>query len=106
MASTMEIIQAEYPGRITLTADELAPLIQLSVHYIRREVRAGTFPIPWKRIGSRILFPVAAVATSLDEGITPPPPPPRKPGRPKKTDTIKRNQAQYSSPLMPEHNNE
>ena len=103
MAKTLDIILAEFPGRITLSVDELAPMIHMSAQYIRREVRSGKFPIPWTRIGVRIMFPIAAVVTAIDNGCQPQPIPRRR-GRPTKAESIKNKQAQYS--LLPEQNHE
>lgn len=87
MTTTMDIIRTMYPDRITLSVEELAPLIHLSTCYIRKEVRAGRFLIPWRRIGSRIMFPVSAVVTTLDGGD--PPPTPRRRGRPTKAEQMR-----------------
>lgn len=86
--TTLEIIRTKFPDRITLSVEELAPLIHMSKTYIRKAVRAGKFPIPWKRIGSRIMFPVSAVVSTLDDGTSPPKPPKR--GRPKKAEQLAR----------------
>ncbi|MDG4475604.1 hypothetical protein [Thiovibrio frasassiensis] len=86
MTTTMDIIRTMYPDRITLSVEELAPLIHLSTCYIRKEVRAGRFLIPWRRIGSRIMFPVSAVVTTLDGSDSPPIP--RRRGRPTKAESI------------------
>ncbi|MBU1404324.1 MAG: helix-turn-helix domain-containing protein [Proteobacteria bacterium] len=88
MTTTMDIIRTMYPDRITLSVEELAPLIHMSKTYIRKEVRAGRFLIPWRRIGSRILFPVSAVVTTLDGSDSPPTP--RRRGRPTKAESIER----------------
>lgn len=85
--TTMDIIRSKYPDRITLSVEELAPLIHMSTHYIRKAVRADRFPIPWKRIGNRIMFPVSAVVSTLDDGTLPPPK--RGPGRPRKIEKIR-----------------
>ncbi|MHB1185067.1 MAG: hypothetical protein ACYC4A_10265 [Desulfobulbia bacterium] len=87
MSTTMDIIRTMYPDRITLSVEELAPLIHMSTCYIRKEVRAGRFLIPWRRIGSRIMFPVSAVVNTLDDGTLPPPK--RGPGRPRKIEQIR-----------------
>ncbi len=88
MTTTMDIIRTMYPDRITLSVDELAPLIHMSPSYIRKAVRAGRFPIPWRRIGNRIMFPVSTVVTTLDEcGL---PPAPGRRGRPSKAEQIAR----------------
>lgn len=86
--TTLEIIRTKFPDRITLSVEELAPLIHMSKTYIRKAVRAGKFPIPWRRIGSRIMFPVSAVVATLDDGSSPPTP--RRPGRPTKAEVIAR----------------
>jgi hypothetical protein len=87
MTTTMDIIRSKYPDRITLSVEELAPLIHMTPPYIRKEVRAGRFLIPWRRIGSRIMFPVSAVVNILDDGSSPPPK--RGPGRPRKIEQIR-----------------
>lgn len=87
MSATLDIIRTMYPDRITLSVEELAPLLPLSPQYIRKEVRAGRFLIPWRRIGSRIMFPVSAVVTILDGGDSPPTP--RKRGRPTKAEQMR-----------------
>lgn len=87
MTTTMDIIRTMYPERIFLSVEELAPLIPLSPPYIRKEVRAGRFLIPWRRIGSRIMFPISAVVSTLDGGD--PPPTPRRRGRPTKAEQIR-----------------
>ena len=86
--TTLDIIRTRYPDRITLSVDELAPLIHMSTHYIRKAVRAGIFPIPWKRIGNRIMFPVSTAVSTLDDGSSPPKPPKR--GRPSTAEVIAR----------------
>jgi len=88
MTTTMDIIRSKYPDRITLSVEELAPLIHMSTHYIRKAVRADRFPIPWKRIGNRIMFPVSTVVSTLDDGSSPPKPPKR--GRPSTAEVIAR----------------
>lgn len=88
MTTTMDIIRTMYPDRITLSVEELAPLIHMSKTYIRKEVRAGRFLIPWRRIGSRIMFPVSAVVATLDDGSSPPTP--RRRGRPTKAESVAR----------------
>jgi len=88
MTTTMDIIRTMYPDRITLSVEELAPLIHMSTTYIRKAVRAGLFPIPWKRIGNRIMFPVSAVVATLDDGSSPPQP--RRRGRPPKVEQLAR----------------
>ena len=88
MTTTMDIIRNKYPDRITLSVEELAPLIHMSTHYIRKAVRADRFPIPWKRIGNRIMFPVSTVVSTLDDGSSPPKPPKR--GRPSTAEVIAR----------------
>jgi len=88
MTTTMDIIRTMYPDRITLSVEELAPLLPLSPQYIRKEVRAGRFLIPWRRIGSRIMFPVSAVVAILDNSSSPIAP--RHPGRPTKAEVIAR----------------
>lgn len=88
MSTTMDIIRTMYPDRITLSVEELAPLIHMSTCYIRKEVRAGRFLIPWRRIGSRIMFPVSAVVSTLDDGTSPPKP--RRRGRPTTAEVIAR----------------
>lgn len=88
MSTTLDIIRTMYPDRIFLSVEELAPLIPLSPCYIRKEVRADRFLIPWRRIGSRIMFPVSAVVSTLDDGTSPPTP--RRRGRPKKAELIAR----------------
>jgi hypothetical protein len=88
MTTTMDIIRSKYPDRITLSVEELAPLIHMSTHYIRKAVRADQFPIPWKRIGNRIMFPVSTVVSTLDDGSSPPKPPKR--GAPTKKERIAR----------------
>ncbi len=88
MTTTMDIIRSKYPDRITLSVEELAPLIHMSTHYIRKAVRADRFPIPWKRIGNRIMFPVSTVVSTLDDGSSPPKPPKR--GRPSNAEVIAR----------------
>jgi len=85
--TTMDIIRSKYPDRITLSVEELAPLIHMSTHYIRKAVRAGLFPIPWKRIGNRIMFPVSTVVATLDDGNSPPTP--RRRGRPTKAEQVR-----------------
>lgn len=87
MTTTMDIIRTMYPDRITLSVEELALLLPLSPQYIRKEVRAGRFLIPWRRIGSRIMFPVSAVVTTLDGGD--PPQTPRRRGRPTKAEQMR-----------------
>lgn len=94
MTTTMDIIHSKYPDRITLSVEELAPLIHMSTHYIRKAVRADRFPIPWKRIGNRIMFPVSTVVATLDDGTSPPKPPKR--GRPNKAEVIARERRQAS----------
>jgi hypothetical protein len=86
--TTLEIIRTKFPDRITLSVEELAPLIHMSTHYIRKAVRAGQFPIPWKRIGNRIMFPVSTVVSTLDDGSSPPKP--KKRGAPTKKERIER----------------
>lgn len=88
LSTTMEIIRTKYPDRITLSVEELAPLIHMSTHYIRKAVRTESFPIPWRRIGNRIMFPVSAVVAALDGSA--PPPAPRRRGRPTKTEQMQR----------------
>jgi len=88
MSTTLDIIHSKYPNRITLSVEELAPLIHMSTHYIRKAVRAGRFPIPWKRIGNRIMFPVSTVVSTLDDRSSPPKPPKR--GRPSNAEVIAR----------------
>lgn len=88
MTTTMDIIRTMYPDRITLSVEELALLIHMTPPYIRKEVRAGRFLIPWRKIGTRILFPVSAVVTTLDGGDSPPTP--RRRGRPTKAESIAR----------------
>jgi len=94
MTTTMDIIRSKYPDRITLSVEELAPLIHMTPPYIRKEVRAGRFLIPWRRIGSRIMFPVSAVVNTLDDGTSPPKPPKR--GRPSNAEVIARERRQAS----------
>lgn len=94
MTTTMDIIRTKYPDRITLSVEELAPLIHMSTHYIRKAVRADRFPIPWKRIGNRIMFPVSTVVSTLDAGSSPPKSPKR--GRPNKAEVIARERRQAS----------
>jgi hypothetical protein len=94
MSTTLDIIRTMYPDRIFLSVEELAPLIPLSPCYIRKEVRADRFLIPWRRIGSRIMFPVSAVVSTLDDGTSPPKPPKR--GRPNKAEVIARERRQAS----------
>jgi hypothetical protein len=86
--TTLSIIQSQYPNRITLSVEELAPLIHMSTQYIRKAVRADRFPIPWKRIGNRIMFPVSTVVSTLDDGSSSPKPPKR--GRPSNAEVIAR----------------
>ncbi|WP_083774431.1 helix-turn-helix domain-containing protein [Desulfurivibrio alkaliphilus] len=88
--STSKIIYSQYPGRITLTPDELAGLLAVSAHRIRLAVARGRWPIPHRRIGRRIMFPVAAVVEYLDHGGSAPPR--RGPGRPRKADQVQANQ--------------
>jgi hypothetical protein len=88
MTTTMDIIRTMYPDRITLSVEELALLIHMTPPYIRKEVRAGRFLIPWRRIGSRIMFPVSAVVSTLDDGTSPPKP--RRRGRPTNAEVIAR----------------
>lgn len=80
MSTTLDIIRAQYPNRITLSVEELAQLINVSTGRIRKAVCAGRFFIPCRRNGNRIMFPVAAVVAVLDGGTIPPPK--RGPGRP------------------------
>lgn len=94
MTTTMDIIRSKYPDRITLSVEELAPLIHMSTHYIRKAVRADRFPIPWKRIGNRIMFPVSTVVSTLDDGSSPSKPPKR--GRPSNAELIARERRQAS----------
>lgn len=86
-STTMEIIRTKYPDRITLSVEELAPLIHMSTHYIRKAVRTKSFPIPWRRIGKRIMFPISAVVAALDGEA---PPTPRRRGRPTKAEQMPR----------------
>lgn len=88
MTTTLDIIRIKYPDRITLSVEELAPLIHMSTTYIRKAVRSGRFPIPWKRIGNRIMFPVSTVAATLDDGSSPPTP--RRRGRPTKAEQMRK----------------
>lgn len=85
--TTLDIIQAQYPNRIVLSVEELGSLIHMTSPYIRKEVRAGRFFIPWRRIGSRIMFPVSAVVSTLEGGA---PPTPHRRGRPTKAESIAR----------------
>lgn len=80
MSTTLDIIRAQYPNRITLSVEELSRLINESAGRIRKAVCAGRFFIPCRRNGNRIVFPVSAVVAVLDGGALPPPK--RGPGRP------------------------
>lgn len=88
MTATMEIIRSKYPGRLALSPKELGSLLHKTPHYICKAVRAGVFPIPWMRIGNKIMFPVSAVVAALDSGA--PPPTPRRRGRPTKAEQMRR----------------
>lgn len=86
MNATMEIIRTKYPDRLVLSPEELGSLLHMTPPYIRKAVRAGQFPIPWRRIGNRIMFPVSAVVAALDGAS--PLPAPRRRGRPTKAEQI------------------
>lgn len=90
MSTTLDIIRAQYPNRITLSVEELAQLINVSTGRIRKAVCAGRFFIPARRNGNRIMFPVAAVVAVLDGGALPPPK--CGPGRPRKVKQLRQDQ--------------
>lgn len=91
MSTTLDIIRAQYPNRITLSVEELAQLINVSTGRIRKAVCAGRFFIPCRRNGNRIMFPVSAVVAVLEGGTSPPPK--RGPGRPRKIEQIRMKKA-------------
>lgn len=91
MNATMEIIRAKYPDKLVLSPEELGSLLHMTPPYIRKAVRAGSFPIPWRRIGNRIMFPVSAVVAALD-GDTPPKK--RGPGAPTTAERIAKREQQ------------
>lgn len=84
---SQQMLERLYPARLALTPDQLAPLLSTTAHRIRLAIQEGWWPIPHRRVGRRILFPVPLIAGYLDgnaDEVHAQPPLKAGPGRPRK----------------------
>jgi excisionase family DNA binding protein len=49
-------MEAEMPERIMGSPDEAAAILGVGAQTVRRSIKDGTFPVPAKRIGRRIVI--------------------------------------------------
>ena len=87
---TLDLIQVFSGGQPVLTPAELAKALGTTGHHIRQAVGRENWPIPYRRLGGRIIFSAVAVAAYLD-GEAPQAPLSRRRGRPTKAEQIARD---------------
>jgi len=75
---SQKMLERLFPARLALSPDQLAPLLSTTGHHIRQAVMEGWWPIPHRRVGRRILFPLPLIAGYLDGAIETPDQPPRQ----------------------------
>lgn len=63
---SQKLLEQLFPSRLALSPDELAPLLSTTGHRIRLAIQEGWWPIPHRRVGRRILFPLPLIAGYLD----------------------------------------
>ncbi|MGF6792798.1 helix-turn-helix transcriptional regulator [Paraburkholderia sp. 35.1] len=66
MASSMFFLAAQFDGRVTLTLDEACEAIGIAKKTGYNLISLGTFPIPHRKQGKRLVIDVRDVADYLD----------------------------------------
>jgi hypothetical protein len=71
-------LKAQFPNRLTLTADEVARALNKSKQALASMRHRGTLPLQVMKIGNRTAVSIYQLAEFLATGnVTPPPPPPQ-----------------------------
>ncbi|CAB3758452.1 helix-turn-helix transcriptional regulator [Paraburkholderia humisilvae] len=66
MASSMFYLAAQFDGRVVLTLDEACEAIGIATKTGYNQISMGTFPLPHRKQGKRVLIDVRDVAEYLD----------------------------------------
>jgi hypothetical protein len=63
--STIGLLTALYPGRVSITPREAAEAMHANIKSIYGAIRRATNPLPSKQIGDKVVIPLAAFARWL-----------------------------------------
>lgn len=66
MASSMFFLAAQFDGRVILTLEEACEAIGIATKTGYNQISLGTFPLPTRKQGKRVLVDVRDVAEYLD----------------------------------------
>lgn len=86
--STYDLLVGDYPALISV--EQLVEITGLSNRTFRAWLRRDTMPVPVVRLGGALRFRLVDVAAWIDGQQ--PSHPTRRPGRPRKTEQIRRQQ--------------